>query len=494
MRSPLSALRASLIPTARLRRGGGGKSGARGTLAVVSQDGAALTLRGMRSGAHAAVRRLGKGGAPIDELNAIAYEQDGIEGASAWQYALRALERAGLVQYTVTSEVGSLARLTPMSPYYDVDFNAVAAGERLALSRFALARRASTGRGWILESPLALARIELLHPRSMVWLHALGAPVTLATLARSAPLRERAPQHAFIALLFAAGFLQSARGTPANADDGEAHLATWEFADALVHARSRRGRHDQPYGRVFPFRGSQRPSPLIKAAMSSDSTPLARPNLAALSRDDRPFSRVLEARRSLRAHGRRPIDVRQLGEFLYRAARVQATLKPDARVRPYDASLRPSPSGGACHELELYLVVNRCAGLARGVYHYDPMGHRLERLATGEERFQALLDDCPAPENAPLPWHILIIISARFQRVSWKYRGMSYATILKDVGALMQTMYLVATAMRLAPCALGGGDSERFARAIGSDFFEETSVGEFLMGTRAGAQSSVATQ
>jgi hypothetical protein len=45
-------------------------------------------------------------------------------------------------------------------------------------------------------------------------------------------------------------------------------------------------------------------------------------------------------------------------------------------------------------------------------------------------------------------------------------------------------MYLVATAMNLAPCALGAGDPELFARLIGSDFHEETSVGEFLLGSR----------
>ncbi len=77
---------------------------------------------------------------------------------------------------------------------------------------------------------------------------------------------------------------------------------------------------------------------------------------------------------------------------------------------------------------------------------------------------------------------MLIIIAARFQRVSWKYRGISYATVLKDAGALMQTMYLVATAMDLAPCALGCGDAEFFARTIGTHYFEETSVGEFLLG------------
>ncbi|MGH8311621.1 MAG: SagB/ThcOx family dehydrogenase, partial [Steroidobacteraceae bacterium] len=263
------------------------------------------------------------------------------------------------------------------------------------------------------------------------------------------------------------------------------HLAPWEFADALMHARSRRGRHDHPYGRVFPFRGRLRPLPRTKPPMSADVTLLARPNLTELRRRDLSFSRVLESRRSVRAHGSQPINVRQLGEFLYRAARVQTKLQPKPPIRPYDASLRPSPSGGACHELELYVVVNRCSGLARGVYHYEPLRHALGRLDAGLDALDALLRDCPAPANAPAPWHLLIVITARFGRVNWKYRGMSYATVLKDVGALMQTMYLVATAMGLAPCALGGGDSERFARTIGTNYFEESSVGEFLIGTCA---------
>ena len=44
-------------------------------------------------------------------------------------------------------------------------------------------------------------------------------------------------------------------------------------------------------------------------------------------------------------------------------------------------------------------------------------------------------------------------------------------------------MYLAATAMGLGPCAVGVGDADVFARAIGSNYYEETSVGEFLLGS-----------
>jgi hypothetical protein len=47
----------------------------------------------------------------------------------------------------------------------------------------------------------------------------------------------------------------------------------------------------------------------------------------------------------------------------------------------------------------------------------------------------------------------------------------------------MQTMYLVATAMDLAPCAIGGGDSDLFAQAAGLNYLSEGSVGEFALGS-----------
>lgn len=79
---------------------------------------------------------------------------------------------------------------------------------------------------------------------------------------------------------------------------------------------------------------------------------------------------------------------------------------------------------------------------------------------------------------------VLITIAARFQRLSWKYESMAYNAMLKNVGGLYQTMYLLATAMDLAPCALGGGDADLFARAAGLDYYAETSVGEFLIGSK----------
>jgi hypothetical protein len=43
-------------------------------------------------------------------------------------------------------------------------------------------------------------------------------------------------------------------------------------------------------------------------------------------------------------------------------------------------------------------------------------------------------------------------------------------------------MYLAGTAMGLAPCALGSGDSAIFSRVTGLSPLVESSVGEFSLG------------
>jgi SagB-type dehydrogenase family enzyme len=101
------------------------------------------------------------------------------------------------------------------------------------------------------------------------------------------------------------------------------------------------------------------------------------------------------------------------------------------------------------------------------------------------EMTEALLRDAARPAALTDLPQVVITIAARFQRLSWKYESIAYSVLLKDVGVLYQTMYLVATAMALAPCALGGGDSDLFAAAAGLDYYSETSVGEFLLGSRA---------
>jgi SagB-type dehydrogenase family enzyme len=203
--------------------------------------------------------------------------------------------------------------------------------------------------------------------------------------------------------------------------------------------------------------------------------------MSSLKLQDSPFTLVLEQRKSIRVYGNSPITDRQLGEFLYRSARVKRLRKMEMDIQ--DLSSRPYPGGGAIYELELYVNIHRCENVRPGLYHYCPNQHRLERICDATEAVDALLRDAAGAAALTERPQILITIAARFQRLAWKYESMAYNVLLKNVGVLYQTMYLVATAMGLAPCALGGGNSDLFARAAELDYYAETSVGEFLLGS-----------
>ena len=77
---------------------------------------------------------------------------------------------------------------------------------------------------------------------------------------------------------------------------------------------------------------------------------------------------------------------------------------------------------------------------------------------------------------------ILITIAARFDRISWKYSGIAYALILKDVGVLIQTLYMMATDMGLGGCAIGTNNIDLFAKMTGIEFHIEGPVGQFALG------------
>src|SRR5690606_31044662 len=256
------------------------------------------------------------------------------------------------------------------------------------------------------------------------------------------------------------------------------------------------------------FLGKLPPPPAVKPTGADDGIPLPKPRLEQLEAQDPPFTRVLEARRSVRTYGADPITLEQLGEFLYRAVRIQqkttqripaggagagrSDAGPESPWVAVDLVRRPSPAGGALHELETYVAVHRCRGLAPGLYHYDPLHHRLYSAGRDDEAVRGLIEDARrAALVSPEP-QVLIILAARFGRIAWKYESMAYALALKNAGAVLQTMYLVATAMGLAATAVGAGNSDLFARAAGTAYYAETSVAEFVLGTRAPEQTGKA--
>ena len=165
---------------------------------------------------------------------------------------------------------------------------------------------------------------------------------------------------------------------PAEGDD---NLVLWDFHDLLFHARSTEGRHANPLGGAYPYVERHASAAGGAAALAGKENRSAQA-LGRASEAISPVAKLLRERHSTRSFDdRRPITLAELSRFLDGTARVQSKLEAHARSDGGGPMLtytvRPYPSAGASYELELYLAVDKCEGLARGFYHYDAGGHAL---------------------------------------------------------------------------------------------------------------------
>lgn len=443
-----------------------------------------LNFKSLKPGLKTVIEKLCAEGADEDNLADLYIQIEGAGSLARFYYNLERFRKFNLICYPLNQEGRCIATLQPGSPQFNILKTIVNPDAKYALSRFAYLH--SEQETTVLESSLGHAKIELHDWKAAAVVHQLASPQTLAELQALNPEFTENTLETLIAFCLHAKAIGFSDASGEESQEESAPLQQWEFHDLLFHTKSRLGRHDNGFGGTFRFLNIIEPRPAVKPAMNDNGMDLHKPDLESLMKNDPPFARVLESRQSIRSYGDGPLDSKRLGEFLYRVARVRSL--PDADPSKgvfYPASSRPYPGGGACYELELYPIIHRCEGLEPGLYHYNPLKHQLNPLRQLDSEVESLLKDAQRSCGGETIPDILITITARFNRVNWKYESMAYSVILKNVGILYQTMYLAATAMNLAPCALGGGDSDAFARIAGLNYYAETSVGEFILGSKS---------
>lgn len=335
------------------------------------------------------------------------------------------------------------------------------------LSKFAVLHRDSGG--LVLEHPLSWCDVRINDPRLLA---ILGGSATVAGLPPAVASR-------FVDDLCWAGMLLGGGAE----DDFDA--LSWSAPDLWFHRRSTLGERTVTWEHFGPTKWAKDRFPQPSAHRPDyPGTPitLAVPDLVATRAKDPPLTAVLEDRVSTRAFDdARPLSIDQLAELLYRTARTRK-IQP---VGPSEQLLsRPYPSGGGVYELEVYPVVRHVSGLEAGMYHYDSFEHLLRPVAAADSKTVArLIKPAAATLAGGAEPQVLLVIAARCGRVMWTYEQIGYALILKDVGVLMQTIYLAATAMGLGVCAQGFGDTAAFVAATGVDERQESSVGSIVIGS-----------
>lgn len=292
----------------------------------------------------------------------------------------------------------------------------------------------------------------LLSPEDAAVLSALGFWRDAGDLARLFPVRTEAELHGRLEYFHRLRFVRAAGDDP---DPREASLAQWESWDPVAsqfHLATR----DVPYvsreqaGAILTRRQARvAPPPPLKHV---DGPAVILPAFARHGA----FPETLLARRSWRHFGEQPLTLEQFSNLAGLTYAVQNWAAVDGQQVP----LKTSPSGGACHSIEVYWAVRSVAGLAPGLYHYGADTHALTTI-----------DDTWSWERVATyfvgqPWFAgasaIALMTSVFARTQWKYRDpRAYRVILLEAGHLCQTFCLAATWMELAPfCSAALADSE----------------------------------
>jgi SagB-type dehydrogenase family enzyme len=210
-----------------------------------------------------------------------------------------------------------------------------------------------------------------------------------------------------------------------------------------------------------------RPIPLpIKRYAKTKQVPLETPS------PDGEFAQVLLQRRTWRKFSIESVPLTALGNLLGLTWRVQHWVK---LPKIGSVAAKTSPSGGAMHPIEAYVLARSVDGLTAGFYHYNAADHRLELLrrgATSRDITKLLANQ---------DWYgsaaFVIFLTAVFARTRWKYDyARAYRAVLIEAGHLCQTFCLAATSLGLAPfCTMAFADS-KIEKILGLDGISESAL------------------
>jgi SagB-type dehydrogenase family enzyme len=183
-----------------------------------------------------------------------------------------------------------------------------------------------------------------------------------------------------------------------------------------------------------------------------------------------PFFETLHARRTHREFARGKLALTTISKLLQTTWGVQGYFQTNVFGKlPY----KTSPSGGARHPGEVYLMALRVDGLERGMYHYHARDNRLARLPAKVSPHMA------SAYCADQPWFAaaaaLFIMTAVFARTMWKYgRARAYRVVLLETGHLCQTFCLTATRLGLAPFCTAALKDSLIEKDLGLDGITES--------------------
>ena len=191
------------------------------------------------------------------------------------------------------------------------------------------------------------------------------------------------------------------------------------------------------------------------------------------------LEQVIRARAARRDYVDRTVSLDALSTFLHWSCGIRRY------GQAYNSGAFPirfTPSGGGLQPWEVYVIVNNVEQLAQGLYHYRAQSHALELLQEGQMRGR-MVELGFGVEFLHYASFICIVTCVP-DRFFWKYGTRGYRTAHIDVGVLVQSMWYVATALKLRSLPVSGFSDDGVDEFLALDGQREFSMILFVVGAR----------
>jgi SagB-type dehydrogenase family enzyme len=187
------------------------------------------------------------------------------------------------------------------------------------------------------------------------------------------------------------------------------------------------------------------------------------------------LDRAILERRTDTSFGTAPISLGDLSSLL--TGGYGATDRPSAVG---DRRFRTVPSAGALYPLELYVHVRAVTGVDPGLHHFQATAGVLQRIGpvASEELARAFVQPDVIESAAAV-----ILITAVFERATFKYGERGYRFTLIEAGHVAQNIDLVASALQLPAANLGGFFDRELEALLDIDGVEHSLVYAVAIGS-----------
>jgi SagB-type dehydrogenase family enzyme len=260
-------------------------------------------------------------------------------------------------------------------------------------------------------------------------------------------------------------------------NESEAHKNPFSISE-LFHENSKQRRYDlQFYRRIYQINQSPSIQKITSHAFKTYKGVKTIPLPHKFPRNPLSFDDVILKRRSIRQFSGALLKLEEVARLLHFGNGITGKL---TKLGQINQPLRAAPSGGALYPVEVYFIALHAESLEEGIYHYNVKENLLEFIYPGDVRsqlirstyYETIFDRASG----------VIVLTAIFERTTFKYGERGYRFILFEAGHIAQNILLTATSLNLGAVTIGGFIDEEINQMLDIDGVDEAALYLLVIG------------